>query len=378
MRPARSSTRSSSSRPERAPPGASSCSIPKRRGARPRAAWSDRAAAHIIVEDGTESSARLHLRRDGHVLPADSAVNPSIFPAKGRFLPCKSRCASWALEYHRRRMARPFLAAVGLVLVAHSYAWAQNPVQIATKSELPGAVEEVRRVVRSTLYSYVGSGSFYTSGYSNPYASLALFALPTYDLGTRYKLALRARIILEQELTRRTTPPAGASTPTIRGSGWRRQPAHVRAVEDPDRRHLPHHLAGVAREPISARCGHCGGGTQREPRVRIRRGQRRSAKVDAEAQLRAPVLEGVPDQQLPRQRPRRHHRLPRARQPARVRRRPAAVPAHRPRDRLRRAGQHELLVRNSFAVDAGRAARRRSACRWRSSTTSSTRSRPMP
>jgi len=102
-------------------------------------------------------------------------------------------------------MARPFLAAVGLVFVAHSYAWAQNPVQIATKSELPGQWKKFEGSSVS-LASYIGSGSFYTGYGSNSYASLALFGLPNYDLGTRYKLALRARIILEEELTAPDNP----------------------------------------------------------------------------------------------------------------------------------------------------------------------------
>jgi hypothetical protein len=97
-------------------------------------------------------------------------------------------------------MARPFLAAVGLVFVAQSYAWAQNPVQIATKSDLPGQWKKFEGSSLA-LATYVGSGSFYTGYGSNSFASLALFALPNYDLGTRYKLALRARIILEEELT---------------------------------------------------------------------------------------------------------------------------------------------------------------------------------
>ena len=107
-------------------------------------------------------------------------------------------------------MARPFLAAVGLVFVAHSYAWAQTPIQISattpTVTTTPTATTTPTRWKKFEgsglyLYSYIGSGTFYTSGYTNDYASLALFGLPTYDLGTRYKLALRARLIIEQELT---------------------------------------------------------------------------------------------------------------------------------------------------------------------------------
>ena len=54
--------------------------------------------------------------------------------------------------------------------------------------------------------TYVGSGSFYTSGYRDPYVSIALFARPTYDLGTRFKLSLNARIYVETELTSPDNP----------------------------------------------------------------------------------------------------------------------------------------------------------------------------
>jgi hypothetical protein len=56
------------------------------------------------------------------------------------------------------------------------------------------------------LSSYIGSGTFYVSGYSDPYVSLAIYAKPTYDLGTRYKLALRARLYVEEEFTKPDNP----------------------------------------------------------------------------------------------------------------------------------------------------------------------------
>jgi hypothetical protein len=56
------------------------------------------------------------------------------------------------------------------------------------------------------LSSYIGSGSFYTSGYHNPYVSTSLFARPTYDLGTRFKLSVNARLAAEQELTKSDLP----------------------------------------------------------------------------------------------------------------------------------------------------------------------------
>ena len=56
------------------------------------------------------------------------------------------------------------------------------------------------------LSSYFGSGTFYTSGYRDPYVSTALFVRPTYDLGTRFKLSLNGRLYLEQEFTKSALP----------------------------------------------------------------------------------------------------------------------------------------------------------------------------
>jgi hypothetical protein len=115
-------------------------------------------------------------------------------------------------------MARPFFAAVGLVFIAHTYAWAQGPVPLAatahpvttttTAGGTTAAQTRWKKFEGSALdlYSYIGSGSFYTGYGSNSYASLALFARPNYDLGTPYKLALRGRIILEEELTAPDNP----------------------------------------------------------------------------------------------------------------------------------------------------------------------------
>jgi len=56
------------------------------------------------------------------------------------------------------------------------------------------------------LSSYVGSGSFYATGYRDPYVSAALFFRPTYDLGTRFKLSANARFYVEQEFTQSDLP----------------------------------------------------------------------------------------------------------------------------------------------------------------------------
>jgi len=54
--------------------------------------------------------------------------------------------------------------------------------------------------------TYIGSGSFYSSGYHDPYASLALFLRPTYELGGRFGLRLNARFFVEGELTKPDNP----------------------------------------------------------------------------------------------------------------------------------------------------------------------------
>jgi hypothetical protein len=52
------------------------------------------------------------------------------------------------------------------------------------------------------LSTYIGSGTFYTSGYSDPYVSNALYLRPSYQLGTKYGLSLNARVYLEEEYTK--------------------------------------------------------------------------------------------------------------------------------------------------------------------------------
>jgi hypothetical protein len=68
--------------------------------------------------------------------------------------------------------------------------------------------EWVRKMAGSTaeLSTYVGSGTFYSSGWHDPYVSAAVFVRPTYDLGTRFKLSANARIYLEQEFTTSDLP----------------------------------------------------------------------------------------------------------------------------------------------------------------------------
>ncbi|HVZ72990.1 MAG TPA: hypothetical protein VHJ20_11490 [Polyangia bacterium] len=50
--------------------------------------------------------------------------------------------------------------------------------------------------------TYMGSGTFYSSGYHDPYVSNALFLRPMFNLGTKFKLSLNARLYLEEEYTK--------------------------------------------------------------------------------------------------------------------------------------------------------------------------------
>ena len=61
--------------------------------------------------------------------------------------------------------------------------------------------------------SYVGSGSFYATGYRDPYVSTAVFLRPTYDLGTRFKLSANARLYAEEELTQSDLPNGRSFNP---------------------------------------------------------------------------------------------------------------------------------------------------------------------
>jgi hypothetical protein len=49
--------------------------------------------------------------------------------------------------------------------------------------------------------TYIGSGTLYTSGYHDAYVSDAFYVRPSYQLGTKYKLSLNARVYVEEEWT---------------------------------------------------------------------------------------------------------------------------------------------------------------------------------
>jgi hypothetical protein len=56
------------------------------------------------------------------------------------------------------------------------------------------------------LSTYVGSGSFYTSGYRDPYVANAISFRPSYLLNPKYKLTLNGRLYVEEEYTRPDLP----------------------------------------------------------------------------------------------------------------------------------------------------------------------------
>jgi hypothetical protein len=99
---------------------------------------------------------------------------------------------------------------------AHADGYTKDQLGTVTKanedSNRPGWI---RKMAGSSveLSSYVGSGTFYASGYHNPYVSGAVFVRPTYDLGTRFKLTANARIYMEQEFTQSDLPNGRGFSP---------------------------------------------------------------------------------------------------------------------------------------------------------------------
>jgi hypothetical protein len=51
------------------------------------------------------------------------------------------------------------------------------------------------------LSTFIGTGTFYASGYRDPYVSTALYLKPVYQLGSKYDLTLNARVYVEEEYT---------------------------------------------------------------------------------------------------------------------------------------------------------------------------------
>jgi hypothetical protein len=96
-------------------------------------------------------------------------------------LPCKSRCASFGLWGIIGPHGPPLFGRGGIGSSRATYAWAENPFKSTTGPDLP-ELEEVRGI-DAGFYTYLGSGTFYTSGYSNDYATIALFGRPNVRPG---------------------------------------------------------------------------------------------------------------------------------------------------------------------------------------------------
>jgi len=82
-----------------------------------------------------------------------------------------------------------------------------NPSDVATVSAEQSKPQQLpawlKKMAGSSVEvgNYIGSGSFYTSGYRDPYVSTSIYIRPNLDLGTRFKLALSARFYFENEWT---------------------------------------------------------------------------------------------------------------------------------------------------------------------------------
>lgn len=63
------------------------------------------------------------------------------------------------------------------------------------------------------ITSYVGSGSFYSSGYHDPYVATAFYLKPVFNLGTKRDLSIYARAYLELEYTKEDNPEARRENP---------------------------------------------------------------------------------------------------------------------------------------------------------------------
>jgi hypothetical protein len=93
-------------------------------------------------------------------------------------------------------------------------AWGQGAVRdqsgtltaTASNAEKKSWLEQRFAGSFAEVTTYIGSGTFYTSGYRDPYVANALYLRPQYDLGTKYKLALAGRLYLEEEYTTPDTP----------------------------------------------------------------------------------------------------------------------------------------------------------------------------
>ena len=110
----------------------------------------------------------------------------------------------------RQQIARVVAAFIGVAcLHAGSNAFGQGAVrdQSGTLTATPTSqtkstwLEQHFAGSIAEVTTYVGSGTFYTSGYHDAYVSDAFYVRPSYQLGTKYKLSLNARVYIEEEWT---------------------------------------------------------------------------------------------------------------------------------------------------------------------------------
>jgi hypothetical protein len=115
----------------------------------------------------------------------------------------------------RQQFARVVAAAFGFAaLHVGGNAWAQGAVRdesgtlTATPSDQATKDWLKQRFAGSQaeLTTYIGSGTFYASGYRDSYVSDAFYVRPSYQLGTKYKLSLNGRVYVEEEWTTPDNP----------------------------------------------------------------------------------------------------------------------------------------------------------------------------
>ena len=198
---------------------------------------------------------------------------------QGRFLPCKSRCASCALEYHPGRMTRPLLAAVGFVVGRADVCVGADvgADRRTSRADLAtGRLEEVRRLVARALPRTSARAPSTSPATATRTRRSRCSRGRATTSARRYKLALRARIFLEEELTSPDTPNGRRFYPYDPWFWLAADNLHtferskIRIGGD-----VAHGRAVVVREPLSAPCVRGRRRAERQPRVRVRPGQRR-------------------------------------------------------------------------------------------------------
>jgi hypothetical protein len=118
------------------------------------------------------------------------------------------------LTERRQQFARVVAGLAGFaVLHVAGTAWAQGAVRDQSGTLTATASEDAKKTWLQQKFAgslaevttYIGSGTFYTSGYHDPYVSNAFYLRPQYNLGTKYKLAVAGRIYVEEEYTKPDT-----------------------------------------------------------------------------------------------------------------------------------------------------------------------------